>query len=283
EADPLWPTGRRAPRTTRRRSAQGLLGARSRLRPRVLPAGWDRAPRRPCVHVGRHAAGRAGRRALGRTDRPPGQGDLHRPQLRRSRGGDGCPAAGRARAVHEGRERGGRALRCRAHSARVDEDGLGGRARRGRRPGRPVPRGSGRRGGAHRRVDALPRRERARLPDRARGAMDEGEVVRHVRPDGAIPGDARRDRRRACARHVARRQRRASADGEHAHDGVRSVPPRLVHLAVHDARGRRPDLHRHTARRGARDEAAAVPRGGRRRGARDPGPGRAAPGRGAGV
>ena len=95
------------------------------------------------------------------------------------------------------------------------------------------------------------RRQRARLPDRARRPV----VARASRPRPstrrALAGHAGRDPRRARPRHVARRQRRAPSDRLDLHDDLRPVLHRPLPQPVHGARARRPDQHRHASRRRA--------------------------------
>ena len=65
---------------------------------------------------------------------------------------------------------------------------------------------------------------RARVPDRARRHLGQGQGLRHLRPGRPLAGDHGRDRRSAGARPVARRQRPAHAERQHAHDDLRCAP-----------------------------------------------------------
>ena len=96
------------------------------------------------------------------------------------------------------------------------------------------------------------------------GTVGQGQGLRHLRPDRPVAGDARRGRRPAAARHVARRQRQAHADRQHPDDDLRRRQARQLPEPVHDPAARRHHHHRHAARRRPRHEAAAVPEAGRR-------------------
>ncbi len=76
------------------------------------------------------------------------------------------------------------------------KDRLGGRTGRGHRQGRVLC-GRGRCDGPCRRLLRDQRRLRARLPDRAVRAMDQGQVGRHLRPHRSLAGDGRRGGRSA--------------------------------------------------------------------------------------
>jgi hypothetical protein len=65
--------------------------------------------------------------------------------------------------------------------------------------------------GLRRRLRADQRRLRARLPDRARRHLGQGQGLRHLRSGRPVDGDLGRGRRPAGPRHVAGRQRQAQA------------------------------------------------------------------------
>ena len=128
--------------------------------------------------------------------RPRRQVPLHRPELRRPRRGIRRRRAERADRVLEGDLRDHRARRRRRHPARLREDRLGSRARRGHRLADQV-RVGGRRAVARRRLLRGQRSVRARLPARRHRPVGEGQERRHVRADRAVAGDGRRGPRSA--------------------------------------------------------------------------------------
>ena len=130
------------------------------------------------------------------------------------------------------------------------EDRLGGRARRRDRQARQVRR-RGRRDGARRRLLRGQRRLRARLPDRAAGAVDQGQVRRPLRPDRPLARDPRRGGRPAGAAAVADRQRREAAGRLDRHHGLRRALPRQLPEPVHEPAPGRHHLDRHAARASA--------------------------------
>ena len=70
--------------------------------------------------------------------------------------------------------------------------------------------------GPCRRLCRLPRRVGARVPDRARRPVDQGQGLPDLRAARAVAGHPRRDQGRPEPRHVPRRQRQAHADRQHA-------------------------------------------------------------------
>ena len=90
------------------------------------------------------------------------------------------------------------------------------------------------------------------------GAVDQGQGLRDLRPARTVARHQGRDRERAEARHVARRERREAPARQHQDHDLRHRAHRLVLLAVlrHGA-GRR-HHHRHAAGRRARHEAHPV-------------------------
>jgi Transposase, Mutator family len=53
-----------------------------------------------------------------------------------------------------------------------------------------------------------------------KSSAGQGQELRHVRPGRPLSRHRRRGRRRSCARHVARRERRAHADRQHPHNDL---------------------------------------------------------------
>ena len=97
---------------------------------------------------------------------------------------------GRADPVHQVPEHPAGTERRRPDPARIDQARLGGRARHRDRRTHQLPTGQGRRGRAHRRLLRGQRRQRARLPDRARRPVVEGQVGRDVQSGRAVAGHA---------------------------------------------------------------------------------------------
>ena len=193
--------------------------------------------------------------ARGRPLRPPRplrrrhrQVHLHRPQLFRPRRRDRRHRAARADHLHEGDERHLRPRRPGHHPARLREDRLGGRARLRHRQAREV-RLRGRRPRPRGRLLPGQRRLRARLPDRAPGPVDQGQVLRPLRPDRPLARHPRRGRRPAEAPHVAEGERPDPPGRLHRHHGLRREVPRRLPQPVHEPRPRRHRLHRHPAGR----------------------------------
>ena len=200
----------------RRRERRHPLPPRPRQASRPQPV---EAPRRP------------GRRAPRPLRRAARQFRRRRPQLRRSRQGDRGADPARADPLQQGALLHRRAERRRDHPPRLAEDRLGGRARhRHRRAG--VLCGGKRVAQLRRRLLRLQRRVGARIPDRARRPVDEGQGLPDLRPARALDGDGGRGRRRAEPFHVARRQRQADADRVDEDDDLRLRPARLLHLAL---------------------------------------------------
>ena len=168
----------------------GALADPRRRRRRARRGRPHRARRRPPVR---------------RSVRAPAPDPVHRTELQRPRRRDRPGRSGRADPVHEVAEHAHRPERRRADSPRLAQDRLGGRARHRDRPPRVVPRRRGRGGGIHRRLRARQRRQRARVADRARRPVVQGQVGADVQPGRPLPGHPRRGRRRARPRHVARR------------------------------------------------------------------------------
>ena len=104
-----------------------------------------------------------------------------------------------------------RAERRHHHAEGLDQARLGGRARHRHRPARALPvqrQGDGR----GRRLLPGQRRVGARVPDRARRPMDQGQGLRDVRAARPLAGDQGRDQGPAEPQHVARRQRREAPE-----------------------------------------------------------------------
>ena len=186
------PAGQEKPGIARpRRPHPRPLGRGQRHRRQRAVAGLARpaAPARP----GEPAAGLglAAHRRL-RRRRVEGAGD--RPQLSPARAGGRHADPERADLLPQGDEQHLRPERRRHHP-----QGLG---------RRPTTRSSWRsssartaryvdeqgRQKAHRRLLRRQRRLRARIPDRARRPMDQGQELRHVLPDGPVAGHRRRGR-----------------------------------------------------------------------------------------
>ncbi|CAA9320973.1 MAG: Fumarylacetoacetate hydrolase family protein, partial [uncultured Microvirga sp.] len=205
-------------------------------------------------------------------------GQFHRggPELRRSRGRNRRADPARTHPVQQGPVLHRRPERRRDHPARLHQARLGVRDRDRHRRARLV-RGRERGAELRRRLLPVPRRVGARVPDRARRAVDEGQELPHLRAARPLARHPRRGRRRAKSRHVARRQRPAPPDRLDQDHDFRLRPDRLLHLALHDPGAGRRHHHRHAAGGRARDEAAAVPEGGRCGDARDREARRAAP------
>ena len=153
-----------------------------------------------------------------------------------------------AHPLHQGAQLLRRRGRRHHHPQGLDETRLGTRTRLRHRRARVLCE-RGERARSCRGLFHLQRRVGARVADRAPRAMGEGQERADVRPHRPMAGHARRTGRRAEPRHVARRERPAPADRQHAHDGVRRAPARVLRVAIHDARPRRHHHHRHAARR----------------------------------
>ena len=132
----------------------------------------------------------------------------------------------------------------------LDQDRLGSRARRRDRHPRPLCVEEGR-ADSCRRLLPDQRRQRARVPARARPAVGQGQGLRHLRPDRPLAGHDRRDRERAAPGHVAGRERPAHADRQHPHHDLRRGQAGELRQPLHDAAARRRHHHRHAARRRA--------------------------------
>ena len=107
-----------------------------------------------------------------------------------------------------------RPLRRRENPPRLEENRRGGRTRRRhRRPRqrRARPRGDGPR----RRLLHRQRCQRARIPDRARRHLGQGQGLRHLRPHRPLAGHARRSARPAGPGDVAGGGRAALAERQH--------------------------------------------------------------------
>ncbi len=162
-----------------------------------------------------------------------------------------------------------RPQRQRRDAGGLDAHGLGSRARLRHRPHGARRRGQGR-DEIRRRLLPDQRRLRARVPDEAqRNAVEQGQGLRHLRPDRSVARHDRRDEGPAGSRHVARRQRRAQAARQYAHHDLRRRAAGRRRVAVHDAASGRSGHHRNAARRRHGNEARAeVSQGGRRDDAR---------------
>ncbi len=76
---------------------------------------------------------------------------------------------------------------------------------------------------------------------------DRGKGCRNLRTGGPMAGDRRRSRRSTGARHVARRQRQAHADGQHPHDDLRLRGACQLCERIHGAAARRHHHHGNAA------------------------------------
>ena len=90
--------------------------------------------------------------------------------------------------------------------------------------------------------------------------QDDGQVVRHARPDRPVARHRRRDRRSARPAPAHLGERRAAPGLEHEAADLRLLRAGRAPLDRVHARARRRDLDRHAGRRRRRDEAAEVPR-----------------------
>ena len=108
---------------------------------------------------------------------------------------------------------------------------------------------------ARRRRRLLPRqrRLRARLPDRARRAVDQGQGLRDLRPARAVARHQGRAQGPAKSRNVARRQRRETPARQYQDHDLRLPAHRLGLLAIFRHGAGRRHHHRHAA--GRRDSA----------------------------
>ena len=205
----------------------------------------------------------------GRAGAAPSEGARHRPELRHARRRDRRGAAAAPALVQQAvdlRHRPG----CPDRGARRV---VGGRLRRraGLRHRASLPARAGRAGGrGDRRLHDLQRRERARLAD-AHPDDDDGQVLRHPRPDRSVGRHRRRARRppRAVAAHVG--ERRAAPGREDRRPHLRLLRHGRAPLDGLHPRARRRDLHRHARRRRHRHEPAPAAAGRRRRAHRDRG------------
>ena len=155
--------------------APAALKKLAKIDPKTLPAGARQSAPRPLRR--RH-----------------GKIHLHRPQLFRPRGGDRRHGSAGADHLHEGDLGNRRPRRRRADPARLEEDRLGSRARRRHRQGCEI-RLRGRGAGLCGRLLRRQRRVGTRLPGRAPGPVDQGQELRHVRPDRPLAGHQGRGRR----------------------------------------------------------------------------------------
>ena len=201
----------------------GLIDADGKLRDlskkvKDIDGRHARARRARQAQEARHeeAAARQGQAAPRALRRDAVEVRRDRPQLRRSREGNGLPhprASGRLlqdALVHRRRQR----QRDDAQGIRRHRLGSRDRIRDGPQGDqrRREDRVALRRGLLH-----LQRRLGARVPDEAqRLAVEQGQGLRHFRPARALARDGRRGQGRAEPRHVARRQRPAQADRQHA-------------------------------------------------------------------
>jgi hypothetical protein len=152
-----------------------------------------------------------------------------------------------------------RTERRRPDPARFEEDRLGGRTRhRHRQDGEICLRGRG--AGPCRRLLRHQRRLRTRLPDRALRPVDQGQELRHLRPDRPVARHQGRGRR-PQPEDVADRQRQDRQDGSTATMVYGVAILVLLSEPVHEPASRRHHLDRHAARRRHGDEAAEVPQG----------------------
>ncbi|CAA9259138.1 MAG: 2,4-diketo-3-deoxy-L-fuconate hydrolase, partial [uncultured Acetobacteraceae bacterium] len=192
----------------------------------------------------------APRPAGGRHEEPR----LHRPELRRPRGRDGGAHPEGADRVPEVARRAQRPERRRGDPQEQSESRLGsGAGHHHRRPRhlRLRRQGDGPRG----RLRGRQRRVRARVADRARRLLGQGQGLRHLRPRRPLAGDARRGAGPAGPLDVLRRGRGADAGRQHAHHDLRRPHDRQLRVALHHLAPGRRDLHRHAAGRGPRQEA----------------------------
>ena len=237
------------PIRARCRRSPGLLSAKglsplARHRSAIAARGGGRHPARPCVGARRQLRG-------------------GRLELFRSRRRDRIADPGRADPVQQGAVLHRRPERRHDDPQGRQEDRLGGRARHRHRRARQL-RCRQQRPQVRGRLLHLQRRVGARIPDRARRRVEQGQGLPDLRPARALAGHGRRGPGRAEPRHVARRQRQAGADRLDQDDDLRLRPDRLLHLAIHDPGAGRHDHHRHPAGRRPRHEAAAVLEGRRR-------------------
>ena len=158
--------------------------ARRCRRPRST--GCAGSTRRPCRwYPARRGSARASAGVEDRRDRP---------QLPAAcRGGRRADPQG-ADLLHEGDLVDLRPERRRDDPEGLAEDRLGGRARHRHRQHGALRRGA-RRAEAHRRLLRRQRRLRARIPDRARRAVDQGQERRHLLPDRSLARHRRRGAR----------------------------------------------------------------------------------------
>ena len=192
-----------------------------------------------------------GQHRIGAVRRAAAELRVHRPELRRPRRREQHAGAQGAGGVPQVAQRLLRPERRRDDPARLEQDRLGSGTRRGDRHARALRR-RGRRDGSRRRLLRHQRRERARIPARARRHLGQGQGLRHVRPDRPVAGDARRGARSAEPVDVAGRGRPGDAARQHADHGVRRAQAGQLRQPLHHAASRRHHQHRHAARRRAR-------------------------------
>ena len=190
--------------------------------------------------AGSAVEGRSGKPAAGRrraAHRPlrcrHRQVHLHRPQLFRPCRRDRRHRAAGADHLHEGELGDRRPERRRRHPARFAEDRLGGRARRRHRQQGQI------RLAKPRRWTTSPATasshdvsERAFQTERS-GPVDQGQELRHVRPDRPVAGDQGRGAGSAEPADVAGGRRPDDAERLDQDDGLRRGVPGLLSQPVH--------------------------------------------------
>ena len=147
--------------------------------------------------------------------------------------------------------------RRRDHPKELAEDRLGGRARHRHRQPRPLRRRS-RRAQACRRLLRRQRRFRARIPDRARRAMDQGQERRHLLSDRPVAGHRRRGRPIPASSRCGPRSTASGVQNSNTADlifGVDDIVSYVSQFMTLVAGRRDPDRHALWGRHG--HEAAA--------------------------